>query len=400
MNPSLSTNYSGPLLALASAALFGASTPVAKLLLGVTDPLLLAGLLYLGSGVGLGIIGPGARLSGIAAEAPLRWHDLPWLGLIVLFGGVLGPALLMAGLTSASGAAGSLLLNTESLATMAIAWIFFRENVDRRVFAGAMAILAGALVLSWPADSAAMTVGRGAALIVAACICWGIDNNLTRKLSAADPVQIAMVKGVAAGVINTALGFAHGAQLPEEGTLAAVAIVGFLGYGLSLVLFVLGLRYLGAARTGAYFSTAPFIGAAIAVPLLGEPITWPLICAAGLMAAGVYLHLAEKHEHEHVHEPLFHEHRHVHDTHHRHAHSPSDSQAPLLRHVLGGVSAAAAGLLIATGLRLLLPHRRRALVIGLTVLALVLMAFIRLPLPIVLLALLPLSIALSTARRL
>jgi drug/metabolite transporter (DMT)-like permease len=132
---------------------------------------MLAGLLYLGSGIGLGIIGLAARLSGIGAEAPLRRSDLPWLGLIVLFGGVLGPALLMAGLTSVSGGAGSLLLNTESLATMAIAWIFFRENVDRRVFAGAMAILAGALVLSWPADGAAMTVGRGGALIVAACIC-------------------------------------------------------------------------------------------------------------------------------------------------------------------------------------------------------------------------------------
>ena len=230
----------------------------------------------------------------------------------------------MAGLKSASGGAGSLLLNTESLATMSIAWIFFRENVDRRLFAGATAILAGALVLAWPTDGAAMTVGWGGALIVAACICWGIDNNLTRKLSAADPVQIAMVKGVAAGVINTALGFAHGAQLPEMGTLAAAAIVGFLGYGISLTLFVLGLRHLGAARTGAYFSTAPFIGAAIAVPLFGEPVTWPLIAAAALMAAGVYLHLAEKHEHEHVHEPLFHEHRHVHDTHHRHAHAPSD----------------------------------------------------------------------------
>jgi len=324
MNPSLFTNYSGPLLALASAALFGASTPVAKLLLRVTDPLMLAGLLYLGSGIGLGIISLGTRLSGRAAEAPLRGHDLPWLGLIVLFGGVLGPALLMAGLTSASGGVGSLLLNTEALATMAIAWIFFRENVDRRVFAGAMAILAGALVLSWPVDGAAMTVGGGGTLIVAACVCWGIDNNLTRRLSGADPVQIAMVKGVAAGVINTALGFAHGAQLPEEGTLAAAAIVGFLGYGVSLALFVLGLRHLGAARTGAYFSTAPFIGAAIAVPLLGEPITWPLIGAAGLMAAGVYLHLAEKHEHEHVHELLFHEHRHVHDMHHRHTHAPSD----------------------------------------------------------------------------
>jgi drug/metabolite transporter (DMT)-like permease len=324
MKPSLFTNYSGPLLAFASAALFGASTPVAKLLLGATDPMLLAGLLYLGSGIGLGVIGLGTRLAGRATEAPLRRRDLPWLGLIVLFGGVLGPALLMAGLTSASGAGGSLLLNTESLATMAIAWIFFRENVDRRVFAGALAILAGALVLSWPVDGAVMTVGWGGALIVVACICWGIDNNLTRELSAADPIQIAMVKGVAAGVINTALGLAYGAQLPEEGTLAAAAIVGFLGYGISLALFVLGLRHLGVARTGAYFSTAPFIGAAIAVPLLGETITWPLIAAAVLMAAGVYLHLAEKHEHEHVHDPLFHEHRHVHDTHHRHAHAPSD----------------------------------------------------------------------------
>jgi drug/metabolite transporter (DMT)-like permease len=219
MSPLLFTNYSGPLLALASAALFGGSTPVAKLLLGVTDPVLLAGLLYLGSGIGLGIIGLRTLLFSKPAEAPLRRRDLPWLGLIVLFGGVLGPALLMAGLTSASGAGGSLLLNAESLATMAIAWIFFRENVDRRVFVGAMAILAGALVLSWPVDGGTMSVGWSGALIVAACICWGIDNNLTRELSAADPIQIAMVKGIAAGVINTALGFAHGAQLPEEGLL-------------------------------------------------------------------------------------------------------------------------------------------------------------------------------------
>jgi len=144
-----------------------------------------------------------------------------------------------------------------------------------------------------------MTVGWGGALIVAACICWGIDNNLTQKLSAADPVQIAMVKGVAAGVINTALGFAHGAQLPEEGPLPR-PLSSVSSDGVSLVLFVLGLRHLGAARTGAYFSIAPFIGAAIAVPLLGEPITWSLIGAAGLMAAGVYLHLAQKHDHEHV----------------------------------------------------------------------------------------------------
>jgi drug/metabolite transporter (DMT)-like permease len=220
MNPFSFTNYSSPLLVLASAALFGASTPVAKLLLGVTDPVLLAGLLYLGSGIGLGIIGLCTLLFNKPAEAPLRERDLPWLGLIILFGGVLGPALLMAGLTSASGGAGSLLLNTESLATMVIAWIFFRENVDRRVFAGAMAIFAGALVLSWRVDGGAMSVGWGSGLIVAACICWGIDKNLTRKLSAADPIQIARSRVLppASSTLRWVLPMARGC--PKAGPLS------------------------------------------------------------------------------------------------------------------------------------------------------------------------------------
>src|SRR5215467_5519548 len=316
----------GAVLALSSAFLFGASTPIAKLLLGVTDPLLLAGLLYLGSGAGLVLVATGGRSLGLGrSEAPLRVRDLRRLAAIILFGGVLGPALLMWGLTLIPASTGALLLNTEGLATMAIAWLVFRENVDRRIFLGAMAILAGAALLSWPeARATSPQLSWGSVLIVLACVSWGIDNNLTRKISAADPLQIAMIKGLAAGAVNLVLALAGGAPSPGFRTVAAAAAVGFFGYGVSLVLCVLGLRHLGAARTGAYFSTAPFIGAALAVPLLGEPITWPLICAAGLMAAGVYLHLAEKHEHEHVHEPLFHEHRHVHDTHHRHAHTPSD----------------------------------------------------------------------------
>jgi hypothetical protein len=156
---------------------------------------------------------------------------------------------------------------------------------------------------------------------------WGIDNNLTRKLSAADPLQIAMIKGLAAGAVNLALALGRGAPLPEVTPLAAAAAVGFLGYGVSLVLFVLGLRHLGTARTGAYFSTAPFIGAALALPLFGEPPTLPLIGAALLMGIGVYLHLAETHDHEHLHEPLVHEHRHVHDAHHQHGHEPGDPAA-------------------------------------------------------------------------
>lgn len=317
-------NYNGPVLALSSAFLFGASTPIAKLLLGITDPLLLAGLLYLGSGAGLALIATGGRSLGLGrSEAPLRARDLPWLGAIVLFGGILGPALLMWGLALTPASTGALLLNTEGLATMAIAWVVFRENVDRRIFLGAMAILAGAVLLSWPEEvGTGPRLNWGSVLIVLACVSWGIDNNLTRKLSAADPLQIAMIKGLAAGAVNFALALARGASLPGAATLATAAAVGFFGYGVSLVFFVLGLRHLGAARTGAYFSTAPFIGAALALPLFGEMPTLALTGAALLMGIGVYLHLAEAHDHEHLHEPLEHEHRHVHDIHHQHEHAP------------------------------------------------------------------------------
>jgi drug/metabolite transporter (DMT)-like permease len=320
---------SGPLLALASAFLFGASTPIAKLLLGGIDPLLLAGLLYLGSGIGLALAtAVGRSLGVVRPEAPLRARDLPWLGAIVLFGGILGPALLMSGLALTPASSGALLLNTEGLATMAIAWLVFRENVDRRIFLGAMSIFAGAVLLSWPnGGSASPRLNWGSVLIVLACVMWGIDNNLTRKLSAADPLQIAMIKGLVAGAVNLALALGHGAPLPGVTPLAAAAAAGFLGYGVSLVLFVLGLRHLGTARTGAYFSTAPFIGAALALPLFGEPPTLPLIGAALLMGIGVYLHLAETHDHEHLHDLLEHEHRHVHDVHHQHEHEPRDPAA-------------------------------------------------------------------------
>ena len=210
---------------------------------------------------------------------------------------------------------------------MAIAWAVFRENADRRIFLGAMAILAGAVLLSWPeAARAGPQLSWGSVLIVLACVSWGIDNNLTRKLRAADPLQIAMIKGLVAGAVNLALALAGGAPAPGLRTVAAAAAVGFFGYGVSLVFFVLGLRHLGAARTGAYFSTAPFIGAALALPLFGETPTLALIGAALLMGIGVYLHVAEAHDHEHLHEPLEHEHRHVHDIHHQHEHT-SDAPA-------------------------------------------------------------------------
>lgn len=252
----------------------------------------------------------------------MRRADLPWLALVVLTGGIAGPVLLMLGLASTPASSASLLLNLEGLATMVIAWTVFRENVDRRILIGALAILAGAVVLSWQGGSSGF--GWGAFLIAGACLAWGIDNNLTRKLSAADPVQITIAKGLVAGGANLALALASGVRLPAPPTLAGAAVLGFFAYGVSLVLFVFALRYLGSARTGAYFSTAPFIGAALAVALLSEPVGLRLVAAAVLMGVGLYLHLIERHEHEHQHEAMEHEHRHVHDTHHQHAHAPDD----------------------------------------------------------------------------
>lgn len=318
----------GPMLALLSAALFGASTPCAKLILGAgVDPWLLAGLLYLGSGLGLGLYHAGGRLVGrlagrAAPEAPLRGADLPWLALVVLAGGVIGPVLLMYGLARVPAASAALLLNLEAIATLVIAWVAFREHVDRRLLIGAAAIVVGAVWLSWQPGS--LHVGAGAAAIAGACLAWGIDNNLTRRLSAADPVQIALVKGLIAGSANLAIALVRGAHLPSGAAIGAAGLVGLIGYGASLVLFVLALRGLGAARTGAYFSTAPFIGAVLAVLLLAEPVTLRLIGVGLLMAIGVYLHLSERHQHEHEHPAMAHEHRHRHDEMHQHEHAASD----------------------------------------------------------------------------
>jgi drug/metabolite transporter (DMT)-like permease len=310
----------GILYALLSAALFGLSAPLAKLLLGAVSPWLLAGLLYLGSGLGLALV----RLFWRSGEAGLKRADLPWFAGAVLFGGVAGPVLMLFGLASIHAGPAALLLNLESVLTLGIAWIVFRENVDRRLLVGAAAIVFGAIVLAAPQDGAlAFDVGTasGPLLIAAACLCWAIDNNLTRKVSAADPTQIAMVKGLAAGGVNVALALATGAAWPTAGTLAGAGLLGFFSYGISLTAFVLALRHLGTARTGAYYATAPFIGAAVAIPLLGEPVTLTFLAGGALMAIGLWLHLTEQHGHTHAHEPMEHEHMHVHDAHHRHTHA-------------------------------------------------------------------------------
>lgn len=311
--------WPGVPLALGAAVLFGASAPLSKLLLGAVDPWLLAGILYLGAGLGLAVVHWGRPALGLAnVEAPLQRPDMPWLAVVIIFGGMLGPLFLMLGLSRTSAASGSLLLNLEGLATIAIAWIVFRENVDRRLLLGAAAILAGAVLLSWTGQG--LQLDTGGLFIAAACLCWGIDNNLTRKLSSADPVQIAMIKGLVAGATNFAMALALGAQLPALPIIAAGAVVGFLGIGVSLVMFMLGLRHLGTARTGVYFSLAPFIGAVLALLVFRDGLTVQLVLAGLLMGLGLWLHLSERHEHFHDHEALEHDHAHTHDSHHRHRH--------------------------------------------------------------------------------
>ena len=302
--------------AVLAAALFGASTPFAKLLLGGLPPVLLAGLLYLGSGLGLTLLRLCRRQS---AEARLTRKDYPWLAGAVLFGGVLGPVMLLLGLGATPASTASLLLNLEGVFTALLAWFAFKENFDRRIALGMLLIVAGGILLSWQ-GVAGLGLPLGSLGIAGACLCWGIDNNLTQKVSAGDPVQVAAIKGAAAGTVNLALGLFLGGKLPVPPVLLSALLVGFLGYGCSLVLFVLALRHVGTARTGAYFSLAPFVGAGVSLVLLHEPVGPLFISAAVLMGIGVWLHLTEKHEHTHTHERMAHSHRHVHDEHHKHAH--------------------------------------------------------------------------------
>lgn len=318
-------NLSPPILrngvaaALGAALLFGAATPVAKWLLGSVGPWMLAGLLYLGSGLGLMLWRRLVRAPRVQLPAAER----RWFAGAILAGGVIGPALLMLGLTRLPGATVSLMLNAEAVFTALLAWCVFGENVDRRIAFGMAVILAGALLLSWSGTGGLPDLWPALA-VLGACLAWGIDNNLTRKVSLTDATWIAGVKGLVAGPVNFAIALALGAPLPPPLIIGGAMLLGLLAYGVSLSWFVVALRHLGSARTGAYFSVAPFFGALLAV-LGGEAVTPVLLAAGALMAIGVVLHLTERHAHVHRHEVMAHAHRHTHDVHHQHVHAEGDA---------------------------------------------------------------------------
>ncbi|RQS65679.1 DMT family transporter [Burkholderia sp. Bp8963] len=318
-------------IALTAAALFGAATPVAKALLGAMSPFMVAGLFYLGSGIGLGVGIVVRRLrrpaTRAADEHALKRSEIPWLAGAIAAGGVAGPALLMLGLASTPAATSALLLNLEGVLTAVIAWMVFRENVDVQIFLGMVAIVAGGVLLSWTPGEA--RVPTGALLIAGACLCWAIDNNLTRKVSANDAMVIACLKGLIAGPVNIAIALLAGAALPPVAASAAAMLTGLCGYGISLVLFVVALRHLGTARTGAYFSVAPLFGVALSLLIWPELPAVTFWIAAALMALGIWLHVRERHEHEHTHDAIEHAHRHRHDEHHQHEHDfPYDGVEP------------------------------------------------------------------------
>jgi drug/metabolite transporter (DMT)-like permease len=312
----------GVLFAVFAAMLFGVGTPAAKLLLGHTTPVMLAGLLYAGSGVGLASwVMARQWFSRAQSMQAARWTaaEMGWLAAAILTGGIAGPILLMVGLAVTPAATASLLLNMEGVLTALLAWFVFKENFDRRILLGMACIVAGGAVLAWPGP-AGLKVPWGALAIVGACLCWAVDNNLTRKVSAGDPVIIAALKGLVAGGVNLSIALSLGAHWPAWPDTLAAGVLGLGSYGLSFVFFVVALWHLGAARTGAYFSTAPFIGAGISLALFRQSPDTLFWVSAGLMAVGVWLHLSEKHSHLHAHERLRHTHSHRHDEHHQHVH--------------------------------------------------------------------------------
>jgi len=335
-----------PLLhALGAAVLFGASAPLSKMLLVDIEPVVLAGLLYLGSGFSTGLLRFFRRVSEKEApiEAGLSARDIPWLAGAVIAGGMLAPILLLVGLRSTTAATASLLLNLESVATVLIAGFIFGEAIGRRIWWAIALITLAGITLSLNLTGE-WGFSLGALAVIGACALWGLDNNLTRNVSAKDPLTIVVVKGIAAGSFSLVLGLVLGKSLPSLGVIIQALMVGSLCYGVSIALFVLAMRNLGAARTGALFATAPFVGAALSFVLLREQPTSLFFGSLPLMILGAALMLSESHVHHHSHELEGHDHSHSHpDIHHSHYHgslSPEEARThahwhthPLVVHV-------------------------------------------------------------------
>ena len=310
--------------ALTAALFFGCITPASKFLAKDLPPQSMAGLLYVFAGLGLFTILL-FKQDFFKSFSRVQRKDYKWFSLATIFGGLLGPAFLTYGVHYLSGSTASLLLNLEAVLTSLIAWFIFKEHFEKKIVYGMILIILGCLTLSLNSTvSAGTDTPLGFFLICLACLSWGIDNNVTRNISHLDPLLIASFKGLIAGSSNLFLGYLIGERLSLSIEILQVGVIGFLGIGVSLVAFIVSLGSIGTARTGAIFSTAPFIGSLLSILFLGESLTLPLAFALLLMAGGVWFHLSEDHDHEHSHKELAHSHEHIHDDHHQYSHSPSE----------------------------------------------------------------------------
>jgi drug/metabolite transporter (DMT)-like permease len=297
-----------------AAVLFGASTPAVSVIADNMTPLVLAGLLYLGAAVA---VSPW-WLTQRPGRAALRCDARP-LAVAVVAGGALGPALLTAGLVETPAATASLLLNIELVATVVLAATLFREHLGRNMIAAAALVTAAGVLLVWDPGTAA---GPSALLIVAACVCWGLDNSVTSRIDQIRPQHVTFLKGIVAGSVNLALGLLIvGADGVSGWSVVAALAVGTFGYGMSITLWVRGAQQLGAARGQVIFATAPFIGAVVSWAILADPIQPVQIVALLIAAAGVALALRSAHLHQHHHHTTRHTHEHDHDEHHDHTHA-------------------------------------------------------------------------------
>ncbi len=323
---------------LVSAAFFGISPPFAKLLVSGIPPIALAGLLYSGAFLGLSLFYFGIKAWTAAPESQgtsLNKKDIPWLATATIFGGIIAPISLMYGLRLTSGVATSLLLNLEGVATALIAVLFFKENAGRRLWLALACMTSAGVFLAWDPVQGDFNLA-GPLLIVLSMVCWGIDNNATRHISARDPIQIALIKGLVSGAASLSLAWLLGMEIPWSGRTALAILLGALSYGVSLVFFIKALAGLGSFRTGLFFSLGPFIGAIASLALLQEWIGWVIFPAAGLMIAGLWLMIEEKHAHLHTHEAITHTHAHRHDDlHHGHDHVDAPAEAHIHPHAHG-----------------------------------------------------------------
>ncbi len=314
----MNANLSFIVQALLAALFFGASAPIAKLLLGDVPPILMAAFLYLGSGTGISLVKVWQRLTSNRKEAEIKAPDIKWLAGAILSGGILAPIILMISLKNTPASTASLLLNFEGVGTTLIALLFFHESISRRALTAMCAITLASTFLSTNFHGG-LGFSIGALGILLACVLWGVDNNFTRNISAKDPLTIVAWKGLIAGIFSLFLGILLGQQFPALITILGVLLLGFISYGLSTMLFIYSMRGLGAARTSALYGTAPLAGVLLSFLIFRDPITLLFASAAILMIAGAWLLANEEHAHFHIHMPVVHEHRHTWaDEFHRH----------------------------------------------------------------------------------